>query len=101
MSGTEKSSKQPGGQSSSMLSELVNKYILQGPGTVVLVLLGGILGWRVEENGWGSMVWLATCLAVKIIRDPYAELNKQDKFSKRHAENTDRLAVFVFGVGVS
>lgn len=80
-------------------TEQAFRAVLTGPGPLLLLALGAAMVWRIQENGWGSLVWLITCAAVKCIRIPFENLSKQDTFSKSHQQATDKLVMFGFGLG--
>ena len=61
--------------------------------------MGAAILWRLEQNGWGTLVWLATCITVKRIRAPFEKDSKEETFLKHHQAGIDTIIMLVFLMG--
>lgn len=83
----------------SSFTEVAFRTAVKGPGPLILLALGASLIRRMDENGWGSLLWLATCTTVKFIRMPFEKASKDDTFSKHHRQVTDSTVLCLFLLG--
>ncbi|MEM9036052.1 MAG: protein-S-isoprenylcysteine O-methyltransferase [Actinomycetota bacterium] len=55
--------------------------------------------WRVDTNGWGSLVWLGMAIAVPVIRAPFAKANQENVVTERRAQGVERWLLAAVGLG--
>ncbi|MEM6555422.1 MAG: protein-S-isoprenylcysteine O-methyltransferase [Pseudomonadota bacterium] len=66
---------------------------------VIMVSLLGLILWRWRENGWGSIVWLASVVLMMVIRTPHERRNKENEISEQFAVSTERALLLLVGIG--
>lgn len=69
--------------------------------TAVFLALCGLILWRWQINGWGSIVWLGTALLMMIIRSPHEAKNKANKITEKFAVSTERVLLGLVSFGGS
>lgn len=78
-----------------MTLQLVMRSVM----TMVMIALAGLILWRWQINGWGSIVWLASAIIMMLIRSPYAARNKENVITEQFAVSKERVLLFLVSVG--
>lgn len=78
-----------------MTPQLVMRSIM----TIIMIGLAGLILWRLQINGWGSIVWLASAVLMMVIRSPYAARNKENEITERFAVSKERFLLLLVSVG--
>lgn len=73
------------------LSQIVRAIIA----TVVIVAMI----WRLPVNGWGSLAWLASIVAMVTIRAPFERETRKNIVSEKRAESTERILLILVALG--
>lgn len=68
---------------------------------MMLVACGlcGLIVWRWEANGWGSLVWLVSAIAMMVIRAPHADKTKSNTITQQFAVSTERVLLVLVSLG--
>lgn len=56
--------------------------------------------WRLEVNGWGSLVWTASTIVLMVIRMPYAWRTKENRITEKKSVSSERLLLALVAVGM-
>lgn len=64
----------------------------------VFVGLCGLILWRWQINGWGSIVWIASAIVMVVIRSPYAARTRKNTITEKVAVNTERALLALVGI---
>ena len=70
---------------------------------MMLVFIGlcGLILWRWQINGWGSIVWIASANLMTVIRSPHAAKTRDNKITEKFAVNRERLLLVLVGLAGS
>lgn len=68
-------------------------------GAIVGVAIVVALVWRVPINGWGSIVWLASAIAVPVLRAPFLARTRDNEITDDRQDRTERILLALVGIG--
>ena len=66
---------------------------------VVMVAVSGVVVWRWQINGWGSLVWLASMILMTVIRAPFAKQTAGNTIVETRAITIERVLLGLVAVG--
>ncbi|MEM8924258.1 MAG: protein-S-isoprenylcysteine O-methyltransferase [Actinomycetota bacterium] len=69
-----------------------------GPLVIIAALAAGLV-WRLDENGWGSFVWLGSLIATVVIRTPFEAETRKNTITEQRVTLTERVLLAGMGVG--
>ncbi len=70
-------------------------------GLVAVVAVVAGLIWRLDTNGWGSLLWLVAAAATGIIRAPFEAETRQNTIDRQERTQTERPLLFLVMLGSS
>lgn len=60
-----------------------------------------VLLWRLDSNGWGSLLWLVAAVAMGIIRSPFEAQVSQNTIDRQERSGTERPLLLAVLIGAS
>lgn len=70
-------------------------------GVVAMVVLAALLIWRLDVNGWGSLLWAGSGIATSVIRSPHEARNKQNTIARQDRQGIERVLLIGVMLGGS
>ncbi|MEM9742402.1 MAG: protein-S-isoprenylcysteine O-methyltransferase [Pseudomonadota bacterium] len=68
----------------------------------VVAVAGAVaLLWRLEINGWPSLLWVVTLFGIAIVRAPFERRTAENTITYTEAEKTERVLLALVGIGSS
>ncbi|MEM9724758.1 MAG: protein-S-isoprenylcysteine O-methyltransferase [Pseudomonadota bacterium] len=64
------------------------------------VILGAVL-WRLDINGWPSLLWVGAMIMTIIIRTPYQAETEKNVITDRPGMTTERILLFLVSLGTA
>lgn len=68
-------------------------------GLIIFTGVFGLILWRWQINGWGSIIWLASVILMILIRGPHAARNKANRITEQFAVSTERILLALVSLG--
>lgn len=78
----------------------MNMLKLVGIGLLFATIVG-IVAWRWQINGWGSLVWLGMVFVMPIIRTPHEKRNKDNTIIEKPAAGKEKTLLSMVAIGNS
>lgn len=79
----------------------MSKKLLSAAGWIIFFALIGAAICRLPINGWNILPWIASMLAINIIRAPYAKLTAHNDVVKSTEVSTEKLLLGLVFLGAS
>ncbi|MEM7273767.1 MAG: protein-S-isoprenylcysteine O-methyltransferase [Actinomycetota bacterium] len=68
-------------------------------GPIAMAVTAGLLIWRLDENGWGSLLWLGAAVATAVIRAPFAAETAENTIDRQEQVGTERILLIGITLG--
>ncbi|MEM1134121.1 MAG: protein-S-isoprenylcysteine O-methyltransferase [Pseudomonadota bacterium] len=67
-------------------------------GVLFLGLIGVVI-WRWQMNGWGSLLWIVMIVLISVIRMPYAKQTKDNVITEKQSVSVEKLLLALVSIG--
>ena len=66
---------------------------------VIAIAIAGVVIWRLPINGWGSLLWVATAVAMVAIRQPYEAIISENEIAESRRTTLEIVLLAAMGLG--